>query len=46
MYLLDFLRKLPVAIYRHFKFPSKEAKVYGTYLYEGLARQRQDVQPC
>lgn len=37
MFIIDFLSKLPIAIYRNFKYPSKEAKVFGTYLYEGLA---------
>lgn len=37
MYILNFLSKLPVALYRKIRNPSPEAKVFGTYLYEGLA---------
>ena len=37
MYILNFLSMLPVALYRNIRNPSPEAKVFGTYLYEGLA---------
>lgn len=37
MYLFDFITKFPVAIFRRFTQRSKEAKLFGTYIWTSLA---------